>query len=324
MDENLTCELHVAIKKQLLHMKLLKFAAIDIGSNAMRLLITNVIEINGEVIYKKASLTRGPLRLGSEAFEMGEIGPINEEKLVHMMKAYKHLMIVNDVIGYRACATSAMRDAKNGPELVKLIKTTTNIDIEIIDGKEEAQIIYNSHIADMLEPKKNYLYVDLGGGSTEMTLLVDGKLEKSRSFNIGTLRLLNKSVDKKVWDQMHSWLDMITEKYGKIEIIGSGGNINKLYKLTGTKIGQPLSRVKLMAIAKQLSEITVEERIVKFGLNPDRADVIVPASEVFLMASRWIDAKNIYVPVIGVADGIIRSLYSDYKKGKPIKNVLNK
>lgn len=305
-------------------MNLLKFAAIDIGSNAMRLLITNVIENDGEVIYKKASLTRGPLRLGFEAFEKGKIGTENEQKLVHLMKAYKHLMIVNDVIGYRACATSAMRDAKNGADIVKLIKEKTNIDIEIIDGREEAQIIYDSHIADMLEPKKNYLYVDLGGGSTEMTLLVNGTLEKSRSFNIGTLRLLNKSVDKKEWDQMHLWLDNMTEKYGKIEIIGSGGNINKLYKLAGTKIGQPLSRVKLMAVAKQLSEISVEERIIQFGLNPDRADVIVPASEVFLMASRWVDAKNIYVPVIGVADGIIRSLYTDYKKGMPIKNVLNK
>ena len=286
--------------------------------------IANVIENDGEVIFKKASLTRGPLRLGMEAFENGEIGSENKDKLVHMMKAYKHLMIVNDVVGYRACATSAMRDAQNGPDIVKLIKDASNIEIEIIDGKEEARIIYDSHIADMLEPNKNYLYVDVGGGSTELTLLVNGKLEKSRSFNIGTLRLLNKSVDKKEWDQMHTWLYNITEKYGKIEIIGSGGNINKIYKLAGTKIGQPLSRVKLMAIAKQLSELSVEERIIKFGLNPDRADVIVPASEVFLMVSRWIDAKNIYVPVIGVADGITRSLYADYKKGKAIKNVLNK
>ena len=303
-------------------MKLLKFAAIDIGSNAMRLLIANVIENNGEVIYKKASLTRGPLRLGFEAFEKGEISADKEEKLVHMMKAYKHLMIVNEVEGYRACATSAMRDAKNGPELVSRIKRETSIEIEIIDGKEEAQIIYDSHIADMLEPNRNYLYVDVGGGSTELTLLVNGKLEKSRSFNIGTLRLLSKSVDKKEWDAMHSWLDCMTESFGKIEIIGSGGNINKIYKLTGTKLGQPLSRVKLMAVAKQLSEISVEERIVQFGLNPDRADVIVPASEVFLMVSRWVDAKNIYVPVIGVADGIIRSLYNDFTKGKPIKNVI--
>lgn len=305
-------------------MNLLKFAAIDIGSNAMRLLITNVIENNGEVIFKKASLTRGPLRLGFEAFEKGEIGPELKDKLVHMMKAYKHLMIVNEVVGYRACATSAMRDAQNGPEIVKLIKETTNIEIEIIDGKEEAQIIYDSHIADILEPKKNYLYVDVGGGSTEMTLLVNGKLEKSRSFNIGTLRLLNKSVDKKEWDQMQSWLEKVADKYGKIDIIGSGGNINKIYKLAGIKIGHPLSRVKLIAIAKQLTEMSMEERIIKFGLNPDRADVIVPASQVFLMTSRWIDAKNIYVPVIGVADGITRSLYADYKKGNAIKNVLNK
>lgn len=305
-------------------MKIYKFAAIDIGSNAIRLLITNVIENDGEVYYKKASLTRGPLRLGLEAFEKGMIGKDKEEMLLHLMKAYKHLMIVNDVAGYRACATSAMRDAKNGDQIVQLIKDKTNIEIEIIDGKEEAKIIYDSHIADMLEPGKNYMYMDVGGGSSDMTFLVDGKFETSKSFNIGTLRLMNKTVEKKSWDQMHQWLDELQKRYGAIDLIGSGGNINKLYKIAGTKPGTPLTRAKLTALAKQLAELSVEERIISYSMNPDRADVIVPASEVFLMASRWLGSKNIFVPVIGVADGIIRSLYADYKMGKPIKNVLTK
>lgn len=304
-------------------MKLVKLAAIDIGSNAIRLLISNVIEDDDEIIFKKSSLIRAPLRLGDEAFEKGEISPEKESKLIHLMQAFQHLMIVNDVVGYRACATSAMRDARNGSAIVERIKEIANIKIDIIDGQEEAKIIYDSHIAEMLDPDSNYLYIDVGGGSTEMTLLVNGKLKQSRSFNIGTLRLLAKTVEKRTWDEMEKWIESILSEYGDIEVIGSGGNINKIYKMAGLKSGQPLSRVKLMAVAKQLSELSVEERMIKYNLNPDRADVIVPASEIFLMASRWIGAKNIYVPVIGVADGITRTLYSDYKAGIPINNVLN-
>lgn len=305
-------------------MNFYRFAAIDIGSNAIRLLITNVFESDGEVIFKKSSLTRGPLRLGVEAFELGYISEEKEAKLLHLMTAYKHLMIVNEIEGYRACATSAMRDASNGNDIVKRIKKETGIEIEIIDGKEEAKIIYDSHIADMLEPGKNYMYMDVGGGSTELTLLVDGKFETSRSFNIGTLRLLNKTVEKHTWDQMHQWVSIITEKHGEIELIGSGGNINKLYKLAGSKPNAPLTRVKLMALSKHLVDLTVDERIIQYGMNPDRADVIVPATEVFLMVSRWLGSKNIYVPVIGVADGIVRSLYARYKNGETLKNIENK
>lgn len=305
-------------------MNFYRFAAIDIGSNAIRLLITNVFESDGEVIFKKSSLTRGPLRLGVEAFELGYISEEKEAKLLHLMTAYKHLMIVNEIEGYRACATSAMRDASNGNDIVKRIKKETGIEIEIIDGKEEAKIIYDSHIADMLEPGKNYMYMDVGGGSTELTLLVDGKFETSRSFNIGTLRLLNKTVEKHTWDQMHQWVSIITEKHGEIELIGSGGNINKLYKLAGSKPNAPLTRVKLMALSKHLVDLTVDERIIQYGMNPDRADVIVPATEVFLMVSRWLGSKNIYVPVIGVADGIVRSLYARYKNGETLKNIEKK
>lgn len=305
-------------------MNFYRFAAIDIGSNAIRLLITNVFESDGEVIFKKSSLTRGPLRLGVEAFELGYISEEKEDKLLHLMTAYKHLMIVNEIEGYRACATSAMRDASNGNDIVKRIMEETGIEIEIIDGKEEAKIIYDSHIADMLEPGKNYMYMDVGGGSTELTLLINGKFETSRSFNIGTLRLLNKTVEKHTWDQMHQWVSIITEKYGDIELIGSGGNINKLYKLAGSKPNAPLTRAKLMALSKQLVDLTVDERIIQYGMNPDRADVIVPATEVFLMVSRWLGSKNIYVPVIGVADGIVRSLYARYKKGETLKNIEKK
>ena len=305
-------------------MNFYRFAAIDIGSNAIRLLITNVFESDGEVIFKKSSLTRGPLRLGVEAFELGYISEEKEDKLLHLMTAYKHLMIVNEIEGYRACATSAMRDASNGNDIVKRIMEETGIEIEIIDGKKEAKIIYDSHIADMLEPGKNYMYMDVGGGSTELTLLINGKFETSRSFNIGTLRLLNKTVEKHTWDQMHQWVSIITEKYGDIELIGSGGNINKLYKLAGSKPNAPLTRAKLMALSKQLVDLTVDERIIQYGMNPDRADVIVPATEVFLMVSRWLGSKNIYVPVIGVADGIVRSLYAHYKKGETLKNIEKK
>ena len=305
-------------------MDLIKIAAIDIGSNAIRLLISNVIEDDGEVIFKKSSLIRAPLRLGDDAFERGFISPDKEEKLVHLMQAFEHLMIVNDVIGYRACATSAMRDANNGPSIVKRIKETSNISIEIIDGQEEAKIIYDSHIADMLDQDSNYIYIDVGGGSTEMTVLINGQMETSRSFNIGTLRLLGKSVEKHTWVQMQEWIEQVTQKFGPVEVIGSGGNINKLYKIAGIKPGHPMSRVKLMAVAKQLAELSVEERMIKYSLNPDRADVIVPACEIFLIASRWIGAKHIYVPVIGVADGITKTLYADYKNGIPINNVLNR
>lgn len=293
-----------------------KLAAIDIGSNAVRLLFTNVVVNNGKTEYKKSALIRMPVRLGEDAFTSHVISDRNVERLVRLMMAYKHLMLVNEVEAYRACATSAMREAHNGEEIVKKVLEETGIEIEIIDGKEEAKIIYSNQITDSVDTTKPYLYMDVGGGSTELSLFIDKKVKRSRSFDIGTIRLLNKQVPREKWNILEAWVNEIRTEFGSVDIIGSGGNINKINKMINRKDQVVIKPSQLKALFKKISQLSYEQRIAELGLNLDRADVIIPAGELFLSVSGWIGAKNIIVPTIGVSDGIIKKLYKEIKKNK--------
>ena len=297
-------------------MKLLKFAAIDIGSNAVRLLLTNVIEDEKKTSFRKSSLIRMPVRLGEDSFNDGVISERRIEKLTKTMLAFKYLMEVEDVVAYRACATSAMREASNGKEVVKRVKKETGIEIEIIDGKEEAEIIYSTQIVEMIDDLNPYLYVDVGGGSTEISLFSEKKRVATKSFDIGTIRILNNKVGKKDFKLMKEWIKDLKLNGKEVKLIGSGGNINKIYKTSAKKEGEPLLYGELIEINKFLNFYTIDERIKVLGMNPDRADVIIPASEIFLKIMKWSDATQIIVPTIGVSDGIVRQLYKDYTKKK--------
>lgn len=291
-------------------MKEKTYAAIDIGSNAVRLLIKRTQE-DGDDNLKKLLLLRVPLRLGFDVFAKGKVSAKKSENLIRLMKAYRQLMKIYSVDELRACATSAMRDAENGKELIKEIEDKTGIKIEIIAGEEEAKIVYYNHVEYHGEHDGNYLYVDVGGGSTEINLLSNGELKKSLSFNIGTVRILTGKVKPEEWERLHDELVPIAEAYHDITIIGSGGNINKLYKLAREKDDNDnsFSVEELSRIYHLLKPLSVEQRMKKYDLKPDRADVIIPASEIFLNIASVTGAKRIIVPVIGVADGIIDGLY---------------
>jgi exopolyphosphatase/guanosine-5'-triphosphate,3'-diphosphate pyrophosphatase len=292
----------------------LKFAAIDIGSNAVRLLFCNVFDGNGTPVFKKAELIRVPIRLGEDSFVKGNISRKKAEKLVTAMKAFRHLISVYDAVEYRACATSAMRDAENGPEIVERIKEEAGLDIEIIDGKTEADIIYSNHIAEQLDKDKAYLYIDIGGGSTELSVFWKGKVIASRSFNIGTIRMLHNQVTKETWNMMKSWVETKTKGYKELMAIGSGGNINKLYKMSQKKDRKPLSYTRLRNIYQGLRAYSLEERITVLGLNPDRADVIMPAARIVLTVMKTTGIKKMLVPQIGLSDGIVHLLYEGHKE----------
>lgn len=289
-----------------------KYAAVDIGSNAMRLLITNVIEEkNKPTQFNKSHLIRVPIRLGQDAFTVGEIAEDKIERMVKAMKAFKLLMEVYQVEKYAACATSAMREAYNGTDLVKQIKAETAIDIEIIDGKKEALIIANSDLRTFIHSEGHFLYVDVGGGSTEFTLFSEGKQVASKSFKNGTVRLLNNMVTDAVWVEIEKWIKTVTQPYQNIQLIGSGGNINKLFKMSGKLQSKPLSAVYLNAQLNYLKSLTYEQRIYDLGLNPDRADVIIPAIKIYSNAMKWSGAKQIFVPKVGLSDGIVKAIYND-------------
>ncbi|MGG7035985.1 MAG: Ppx/GppA phosphatase family protein [Flavobacterium sp.] len=287
-----------------------KYAAIDIGSNAMRLLIVNIVEEkNKEPQFSKSSLVRVPIRLGQDAFTVGEISEENTGRMVDAMKAFKLLMKVHRVEKYMACATSAMREAYNGKEVADLIKKKADIKIEIIDGKKEAAIIATTDLNYILENEKTYLYVDVGGGSTEFSLFSNGKIVVSKSFKIGTVRLLNDMVNDIVWHEIEKWIKINVEEFENITLIGSGGNINKLFKMSGKMQEKPLSYIYLNSQYTTLNSLTYEQRISHLGLNPDRADVIIPALRIYLNAMKWSGSRNIYVPKIGLSDGIVKALY---------------
>lgn len=287
-----------------------KFAAIDIGSNAMRLLISNVVEQEGkEPQFNKSSLVRVPIRLGQDAFTVGEISPENIERMVDAMKAFNLLMKVHKVERYMAFATSAMREAYNAKEVVALIKKKADIKIEIIDGKKEAAIIASTDLHHLIKSDETYLFVDVGGGSTEFTLFSDGKLINSRSFKAGTVRLLNNMVHDVVWDEIEKWIKTNTADYDEVTLIGSGGNINKLFKMSGKQQEKPLSYIYINSQYAFLNSLTYEQRISELGLNSDRADVIIHATRIYLNAMKWSGARQIYVPKIGLSDGIVKAMY---------------
>ena len=295
-------------------MEIKKYAAIDIGSNAIRLLIANIIITkNKDVQYRKSSLVRVPIRLGADAFFKGIVSNDNKDRMIDALEAFKLLMKVNNVEKYKACATSAMREATNGIAIAKEIFEKTGVQIAIIDGKEEAAIISSTDLNELIQSDQTYLYVDVGGGSTEFTIFSKGKISSSKSFKMGTVRLLNntKEENKIIFNEVEVWIKNSTKGLGNISLIGSGGNINKLFKMSGKIMGKPLSYIFLNAQYKFLKNMSYEERITELSLNPDRADVIIPATKIYLSAMKWSKSTKVYVPKIGLADGIIKSLYKE-------------
>ncbi|XZF13472.1 Ppx/GppA phosphatase family protein [Chitinophagaceae bacterium MMS25-I14] len=292
-------------------------AAIDIGSNAARLLISEAsVYRDGIVDYTKLNLLRIPLRLGFDVFETGVIGEEKKKQLIETLKAYRHLMNIYKVETWRACATSAMRDARNSAEIMEEVKRQTGINIDLISGKEEANIIYETHIAENLNHNNSYLYIDVGGGSTEVTLFSQGKTVFKESFNIGTIRLLHNQVTQEQWDHMKWYIKTHVRQHQPLEAIGSGGNINKIFSMSKRKEGKPLPLELLRDYHKELSASSVEERQHLYQFRSDRADVIVPALQIYISIMRWADAHEIYVPKIGLADGLIKMLYREKTVGK--------
>jgi len=287
-----------------------KYAAIDIGSNAVRLLISNIIEQKGKSTkFKKNALVRVPIRLGADVFLKGKISKENQKRMLDTMTAFRLLMQSHNVTKYKACATSAMREAKNGKILADLIAEQANINIDIIDGEEEATIIAATDLDSYIDNSKTYLYVDVGGGSTEFSVIRNGKKIISKSFKIGTVRLLNDIVSKETWTSLEDWIKTHTKDYDQIQVIGTGGNINKIFKISGKKLGTPLTYFYLSSYYEKLQTYSYEERITELNLNQDRADVIIPATRIYLSAMKWCGAKDILVPKIGLSDGIIKSMY---------------
>jgi exopolyphosphatase/guanosine-5'-triphosphate,3'-diphosphate pyrophosphatase len=289
-----------------------KYGAIDIGSNAIRLLVSNVIvKEKKDPQFKKSSLVRVPIRLGADAFVSGKISKENTQRMIDAMESFKLLMKVHNVERYKACATSAMREAENGDEVVDKIFKKTGIKIDIIGGKEEAAIISSTDLNELIEGDNSYLYVDVGGGSTEFTVFSGGKIINSKSFKMGTVRLLNnkKSVNKAIFEDVEKWIKKNTKNLKRVSLIGSGGNINKLFKMSGRAEGKPISYIYLNAQYQFLKQMSYQERISELSLNPDRADVIIPATKIYLSAMKWSGARKIFVPKIGLSDGIIKSLF---------------
>ena len=292
----------------------MRLAAIDIGSNAARLLISDVIiGPQGNPEFIKAALVRAPLRLGFEVFDKGEIPPNKVEKVIKTMKSYKLLLDVYEVKHVKACATSAMRDASNGAEIIRKVKAETGIEIKIISGQEEASLIYENHIAENMTKEESYLYIDVGGGSTELTFFTDGKLVFKESFNIGTIRLLKNQVSEALWDEMEEFIKEKTKGYHHVTAIGSGGNINKIFSLSKRKEGKPLTVDLLRDYFKEFSNLSVNQRMTLYHLREDRADVIVPALLIYINVMRWADTEEIYIPKIGLADGLIHTLYEEVR-----------
>jgi exopolyphosphatase/guanosine-5'-triphosphate,3'-diphosphate pyrophosphatase len=288
-------------------------AAIDIGSNAARLLICEVIKNNTETEFNKLNLIRIPLRLGFDVFEKGYIGFRKKKMLLNTIDAFSALMKVYEVDHYIACATSAMRDASNAKEIIKEIKADTGIKIDVISGDLEAEIIYENHIAELLDTNKSYLYIDVGGGSTEVTLFHKSTVAFQQSYNIGTVRILTNKVDDATWEDLKQTLKEMAKKYPKMIAIGSGGNINKIFSMVNSKTLKSLPIEIIREFYKVLEPLTVDERIHTYNLKKDRADVIVPALRIYANAMKWANIDEIHVPKIGLADGLINHLYEQVK-----------
>ena len=296
----------------------MKLAAIDIGSNAARLLITEVTqEGNAKPVFNKMNLVRVPLRLGFDVFENKVISVEKTHMLVQTLKAFRHLINAYQVDAIKACATSAMRDAANAGEILETVKRETGLDIDVISGDTEANLVYENHVAENMDKDHSYMYIDVGGGSTETSFFSNGKLVFKKSYNIGTIRLLKKMVTERDWDEMKEEIKDATKGHKEVVAIGSGGNINKVFSMSKRKDGKPLQLELLRDYYKELDAVSLTERITKYCLREDRADVIVPALLIYINVMRWANAAEIYVPKIGLADGLIQHLWEE-EKGKVV------
>jgi exopolyphosphatase/guanosine-5'-triphosphate,3'-diphosphate pyrophosphatase len=293
-------------------LKVKKYAAIDVGSNAIRLLIMNIIERKGEEpLFTKNAIIRAPIRLGSDSFVVGEISPKKKKRMIDSIKAFQLLMKVHNVDRYLAYATSALREANNGLQVTAEIQKKTGVNIEIIDGHREAEIIASTDLYKVVKPDQNYLFVDVGGGSTELTVYSQGQIVVSKSFKIGTVRLLKKMVDKSVWNSYKRWIVKHTSDYEQMSVLGSGGTINSLFKLSGNSAGEPLSYDFVKEKYKTFQSMTPKQMMVDFSFNADRADVIEQATRIYLMGMKHSNSTQIHVPKVGLADGMAKLLYKE-------------
>ncbi|MDD3771027.1 MAG: exopolyphosphatase [Weeksellaceae bacterium] len=297
-------------------MNIHKLAAIDIGSNAMRLLINYVYEFPEEqAVFNKTCILRMPIRLGKDVFTNQMISEKNTKRMIEAMTAFKLTMNVYGVNSYLAYATSAMREAENGKKIIKKIQEKSKIEVEIIDGKTEAELIFTSELQKFILNENNYLYVDVGGGSTELTLIKNGDVILSKSFEVGTVRLLNEKVEQTVFPEMKKWVEENISQHN-VDLIGSGGNINHIYKYSGIKLGRPMPGTYLRNRYKIVKSMNFEERLRELNMKPDRADVVEFALEIYIKIMKWSNAQKIHVPKIGITDGMIRSIYSHSKQAK--------
>ena len=292
----------------------MKFAAIDIGTNAVRLLFSQVFEDKKNTVFKKDALFRVPLRLGEDVFEDGKISDEKINELVNTIVGFKYLIRSYKPLDYMACGTSAMREAENNKQIVNRIRREAEIKVEIIDGKREADIIYSNHIAEKMKKNKNYVYIDVGGGSTEISFISKSKVVTSNSFNIGTVRMLKSQDLKSEWNKMRKWLKATSVDFKGVRGIGSGGNINKIFKMLRQKEEKPISYNQIKKVYDEISSYNIEDRIKLLGIRPDRADVIIPAMNIYLSTMKWVGLKKIFVPQIGLSDGIVHVLYEKHKK----------
>ncbi len=291
-------------------MKVKKYAAIDVGSNAIRLLIMNIIERKGEEpLFTKNSIIRAPIRLGSDSFVAGEISPKKKKRMIDSIKAFKLLMKVHNVDRYLAYATSALREANNGLMVTAEIQKKTGVKIEIIDGHREAEIIASTDLYKVVKPDQDYLFIDVGGGSTELTVYSQGEIVVSKSFKIGTVRLLKKMVDKSVWNSFKHWVIKHTSGYEYMSVLGSGGTINSLFKLSGNSAGEPLSYDFIKEKYKTFQSMSPKQMMMDFSFNADRADVIQQATRIYLIGMKHSNSSQIHVPKVGLADGMVKLLY---------------
>ena len=297
------------------------FAAIDIGSNAMRLLFCRVYDVDGKAHYSKEELIRMPIRLGEDVFLEGKISDTKAQRLVTTLRGFSELIKAYGVVAYRAVATSAMRDAVNGAEIIQRIIAESGINVEIIDGKAEAALVFSNHIEELLNPKHAYLYIDVGGGSTELTLYFDNKVVAARSFNIGTVRMLLDKVEKDEMEEMKAWLKRNTTGIHPLSAIGSGGNINKIFKMSGKKETKHLSYERLKGIYDMLCSYTYKERIERLDLKPDRADVIIPAAKIFMTVMKHADIDKVFVPQVGLSDGLVHGMYEQFRKNEKLQSL---
>ncbi len=296
----------------------MKLAAIDIGSNAIRFQVSSILEHNDKIMFKKVEYVRFPLRLGHDVFGTNRISKASIAKFKKLMKAYKLLLELYEVDDYMFCATSAMRESENGAELVKDIKEELGITIHVIDGQLEATLI-NKAIASYLA-QKTYLHIDVGGGSTELNLFAGGKKIKTKSFKIGSVRVLEHHDSPIMWKEMEKWVRDIAKKgYGVVTAVGTGGNISKIFELAQVKPGKTMSLKKIKEIKEMIEGHTMDERIYELQMNPDRADVIIPASDIYIKVMEWVQSKNILVPEVGLKDGILLHLYEAHQTQKKIE-----